>query len=153
MATTSFAGYSSAGTSIIVKPQISEGEHLKLEYEITLSSFDDNRTETLPPSRQRNTLTSEVTIPDGDTIVVGGLSRDSKADAVDRVPGLGQIPVLEYLFSSRSTRKRKSTLFVFMRAVILRDDKFQDLKVISAAAAARAGLCGAYPVSQPLEVQ
>jgi len=153
VATTSLGGYASAGTNIIIKPQISEGEHLKLEYEVTLSSFGEQKNESLPPPRQRNTLTSIVTIPDGNTIVVGGLTREYTSQTVQRMPGLGQLPGLEFLFSSRTTEKRKSTLFVFIRAVILRDDKFKDLKVLSRSALASSELPGDYPISEPVEIR
>jgi general secretion pathway protein D len=151
-ATTSFGGFASAGTTIKVTPQISEGDHLKLVYEITLSSFGDERTDVLPPARQTNALTSEATIPDGHTIVVGGLTRETLSDRVDRVPLLGRIPILEYLFTSRSKDAQRITLFVFIRAVILRDDKFEDLKVLSCEAAGRVELGGDHPTSEPIEV-
>lgn len=152
VATTSFAGYSSAGTNIVIKPQISDGDHLKLQYEITLSSFGDARTDSLPPSRQKNMLTSEVAIPDGHTIVVGGLTRENAVKKVDRIPWLGDMPGMEYMVSNRSNLSRKTTLFVFIRAVILRDDKFKDLKVLSRDATARAEMPGDFPVSEPREI-
>ncbi len=152
VSTTSFGGYSSAGTNISVTPQISEGDHLKLEYEITLSSFEDDGTDRLPPSRKTNSLKSEATIPNGHTIVVGGLTRENFQESVDRVPGLGSIPLVEYLFSNRSLDGRESTLFVFIRAVILRDDKFRDLKVLSREAGRRAELTADYPASEPVEI-
>lgn len=153
IATQSFGGYATAGTLIAVKPQISQGEHLKLEYQITLSSFGDARTDSLPPARQKNELKSLVTIPNGHTIVVGGLTRESLSHTVDRVPGLGRIPVLEYLFSSRTRDARKTTLFVFLRAVVLRDDKFEDIKALSGGAAGRAGLPPDFPRSEPVEIR
>ncbi len=153
VATTSFAGYSSAGTKIKITPQISEGDHLKLEYEVTLSSFADEGTDILPPARQTNSLMSEATIPDGHTIVVGGLSREDFIEAVDRVPLLGRIPGLEYFFSSRTKTERRITLFVFLRAAILRDDKFELLKTISRDEAARAELESDYPTSEPVEIR
>lgn len=152
VATTSFAGFASAGTKITVTPQISEGDHLKLEYEIELSSFGDDATDTLPPSRQTNSLSSEATIPDGHTIVLGGLTRENFTESVDRVPLLGSIPLVEHLFSDRSKETSQSTLFVFIRAVILRDDKFEHLKYLSAEAASRAELAGDYPTSEPIEM-
>ncbi len=153
--TESFAGYASAGTRIRLKPQISEGDHLKLEYEVVLSSFsfEEDASESLPPSRQTNSLRSEVTIPDGHTIVVGGLTREEFSNTVDRLPFLGSIPVLEYAFSNRTRDAKETTLFVFIRAVILRDDKFRDLKYLSDDAAREAQLAGDYPFSEPLEVQ
>ncbi len=152
-ATTSFGGFASAGTNITVTPQISEGDYLKLKYEIRLSSFGDDGTDTLPPSRQTNSLGSEATIPDGHTIVVGGLTRENVTDTIDRIPILGSIPIIEYLFSSRSHNVGNATLFVFMRAVILRDDKFGDLKALSATAAGNAQIAGDFPVSEPVLIQ
>ncbi len=152
VATTSLGGFVSAGTTIRVRPQISEGDHLKLEYEIELSSFGEDVSETLPPSRQTNKLTSEATVPDGHTIVVGGLTREDILESVDRLPILGNIPILEYLFSSRSKQTRETTLFVFIRAVVLRADKFEDLKVVSDTAAGRAKLPSDWPDSEPVEV-
>jgi general secretion pathway protein D len=152
VATTSFAGYSSAGTKVNISPQISEGNHLKLEYTITLSSFGEDVSETLPPSRQTNSLASEATIPDGHTIIVGGLTREDFSETVDRVPFLGEIPVLEYIFSNRDKSQRRTTLFVFLRAVILRDDKFDHLKSLSAEAVRQAKLTSPYPESEPVEI-
>jgi general secretion pathway protein D len=152
VATTSFAGFAKAGTKVTVTPQISEGDHLKLEYEIELSSFGDDATDTLPPSRLTNSLSSEATIPDGHTIVLGGLTRENFMESVDRVPVLGSIPVVEHLFSSRSKDTSQATLFVFIRAVILRDDKFEYLKYLSGQAIQRAELAGDYPTSEPIEM-
>ena len=150
--TESFGGYSAAGTNIVITPQISEGDHLKLEYEITLSSFGEGGAGNLPPARQTNSLASEATFPDGHTIVVGGLTRENLTETVDRVPLLGSIPGLEYLFSFRTNNTTKTTLFVFIRAIILRDDKFRDLKVLSREAGYRAELEADYPTSEPVEI-
>jgi general secretion pathway protein D len=152
VATTSFAGYTSAGTKMVITPQISEGDHLKLEYEITLSSFGEDASESLPPSRQTNSLASEATIPDGHTIIVGGLTRKDFDETVDRIPLLGEIPILEYAFSNRDVNKRQTTLFVFIRAVILRDDKFRRLKSLSEEAVREAKLESRYPTSEPVTI-
>ncbi|MEX2672287.1 MAG: secretin N-terminal domain-containing protein [Phycisphaeraceae bacterium] len=152
VATTSLGGYVSAGTRIEVTPQISEGDHLKIVYEITLSDFGDDTADGLPPSRQNNSITSEATIPNGHTIVVGGLTRDNASEAIDRVPILGSIPYLELLFSSRTEDVQKTTLFVFIRAVILRDDKFADLKSLSGDSVRDAEISGEFPDSEPVVI-
>ncbi|MFA7236015.1 MAG: secretin N-terminal domain-containing protein [Phycisphaeraceae bacterium] len=153
VATTSLGGYAEAGTKVTITPQISEGDHLKLTYSIELSSFGDVTSESLPPSQQTNSLESEVTIPDGYTIVVGGLRQDHITETIDRIPILGRIPVLEYLFSNRSTENKQSTLFVFIHAVVLRDDKFADLKVLSGDAAVASELNTRFPSSEPVEIK
>ena len=131
VSTVSFAGYASAGTVISLTPRISEGDHLQLKYSITLSSFTGTSSGGIPPPRQTNSVDSEITVPDGCTIVVGGLTREDVNETVSKVPFLGDIPLLGYVFSNRTTNNTQSTLFVFVRPVILRDDQFEDLKYYS----------------------
>ncbi len=152
VSTTSFGGFESAGTTIDVTPHISEGDHLSLEYSVSLSSFGEGGSEGVPPPRQRSELSSEVTVPDGNTVIVGGLNSNNITETIQKVPLLGDIPVLEYLFSSRSSSTSNSTLFVFIRPVILRDDQFKDLKYLSDAALRKAELPSNDPVSVPMMV-
>ena len=158
VATTSFGGELEAGTLIKVKPSISDGDFLKLDYSIQISNFVGDRTTTstggtLPPARSENTLSSSVTIPDGHTIVVGGLTREIDSETIQRIPLLGQIPIIEYAFSNRDISSRQVTLFLFLKAYVLRDDKFEDLKVLSGSAAGRAQLPSSFPVSLPVEIR
>jgi len=150
VATTSFAGYASAGTTISVTPHISEGDHLLLQYSLTLNSFTGAGAAGIPPPRQTNTLSSEVTIPDGYTIIVGGLNRRDLAETISKIPLLGDIPLLGYLFSNRTINEVESTLFVFIRPVVLRDDKFEDLKYLSKLDRKLARLPEEIPASEPL---
>jgi len=150
--TTSFGGFATAGTNITITPQISEGDYLVLDYNINVSSFSGTGGDGVPPPRTTDQVSSKVTIPDGSTIIVGGLTRENMSKNIDRVPFLGSIPVLEYLFSNRSINEDRSTLFVFINATILRDDKFKDLKFLSGDRAAEARLAQEYPASEPLEI-
>ena len=106
VATTSFGDYAQAGTEITVTPHISESDYLQLEYSVSLSSFTGSPVTqggtTLPPPRKSDTVQSQVTIPDGATIIVGGLNQRNFTYTKDAVPILGQIPLLEYLFSNRT---------------------------------------------------
>ncbi|MDB5323586.1 MAG: hypothetical protein JWN40_5217 [Phycisphaerales bacterium] len=157
VATTSFGDYAQAGTEITVTPHISESDYLQLEYSVVLSSFTGKAITqggtTLPPPRKSDSVQSEVTIPDGSTIIVGGLNRKNFSRTVDSVPFLGDIPVLGYLFSNRMNTDSTTTLFVFIRPIILRDDKFADLKFISETDVKSAELPGDFPVSEPLTVR
>lgn len=153
VSTTSFAGYASAGTTITVTPHISEGDHLQLEYSITLNSFTGSGSTIAPPPRQTNSINSQVTVPDGYAVVVGGLRRKNSSDSSPRVPLLGDIPVLNYLFGSRSNTASDSTLFAFIRPVILRDDQFEDLKYLSDRDWETAGLSAGAPSNDPLLLQ
>ena len=149
VATTSFGGFEEAGTVITVTPQISEGDHLNLEYSITLSTFTGEGSSGVPPPRQRNEVSSEITIPDGHAVVVGGLTRRDDSESVSKIPILGDIPILGYLFSNRTRTGSTSTLFAFIRPIILRDDHFEDLKILSGSDREKAGI-ERYPESSPL---
>jgi general secretion pathway protein D len=153
VSTTSFAGYASAGTTITITPHISEGDHLNLEYSVSLNSFTGDGSEGIPPPRQTDSVTSVVTIPDGEVIVVGGLNRKNFSQSQSGIPVLRKIPLLGYLFSNNSKTDENTTLFVFIRPVILRDDQFQDLKYYSQRDAGAAQIDGGLPQSQPLLVQ
>jgi type II secretory pathway component GspD/PulD (secretin) len=156
VATTSFGNYAQAGTEITVTPHISESDYLQLEFSILLSSFSGQPVTqggtTLPPPRKSDSVQSRVTIPDGSTIVVGGLNSHGTNQSIDSVPILGSIPILGYLFSNRTNSETRSTLFVFIRPVILRDDKFEDLKFLSDRDVKAAELPGDFPSSVPLTI-
>jgi type II secretory pathway component GspD/PulD (secretin) len=153
IATTSFAGYAQAGTEVTVTPHISDANYLQLEYTVALNNFTGQGSNGIPPPRQTDAVDSTVTIPDGSTIIVGGLNRQNFSKTVNAVPFLGEMPILEYLFSSRSDNKEQGTLFVFLRPTILRDDQFADLKYLSEKEVGAAQLKGDYPESEPLLMQ
>ena len=153
IATTSFGGYAEAGTKITLTPHISEDDYLQLAYQVELSSFTGQGVNGSPPPRQTNTVGSEVTIPDGSTIIVGGLNGSRFSEAVDKIPLLGDIPLLGALFSNRAKSRSESSLFVFIRPVILRDDQFRDLKFLSEGDVRGAGIPADFPSSEPLTLR
>ena len=152
VATTSFGGFVQAGTQISVTPHIAEGDHLRLEFAVDLSAFSGpaGGGGTLPPPRQTNSVVSEVTVPDGHTIIVGGVNRRDVTRAVAGIPLLHRIPILGNLFKSTDLTESRSTLFVFLRPTILRDDRFEDLRYLSAEDLEEAGLEGDWPESEPM---
>ena len=150
VSTTSFAGYATAGTEITVTPHISEGDHLQLQYSVTLNSFAGEGSLGIPPARQTNAINSEVTVPDGYAVVVGGLMNTSDSESVAKVPILGDLPWVKYLFRSTTASGAKSRLFVFIRPVILRDDQFAELKYLSDRDLEAATMPPNYPRSEPL---
>jgi general secretion pathway protein D len=154
LSTTSFAGYAEAGTQIVVTPHISEADYLQLDYLVSLSNFTGtgDTANGIPPPRQTQSLQSRVTIPDGSTIIIGGLNSTNYNHTIQSVPVLGQIPILQYLFSNRSVSNQRDTLFVFLRPVILRDDEFADLKFLSERDVKLAGISNGLPTSSPLPV-
>lgn len=157
VATTSFGGTFDAGTVITVRPQIAEGDHLVLDYQVRLSSFTGSATANLPPPRQENSVTSIATIPDGYTVVVGGLEAITDGEGESRVPGIGAIPIIGELFKNRTSQRSRARFFVFLRANVMRGTTgggtgFEELKYLSDRAAEDSGIAGEFdgwPVLKP----
>jgi len=154
IATTTFGGTQDAGTTINVRPQIAEGDHLVLEYSIVLSTFvGPASAPSLPPPRQQNNLNSTATIPDGYTVALGGLETTSQTNASSRLPLLADLPLLGRLFRSNSSVTSHSRFYVFIRASILRSTDFQDLKFISDVDAHRADIDPSWPEVEPVLIR
>jgi general secretion pathway protein D len=154
IATTTFGGTQDAGTTINVRPQIAEGDHLVLEYSIVLSTFVGLASApSLPPPRQQNNLNSIATIPDGYTVALGGLETNSQTQASSRLPLLADLPLVGRLFRSTSSVSAHSRFYVFIRASILRSTDFQDLKFISDVDAHRADIDPRWPEVEPVVIR
>lgn len=149
VATTSFGGTQDAGTTISVRPQIAAGDHLLLDYQIALSSFVGSGSAGLPPPRQQNSVQSVADLPDGHTVVVGGLELNTESDSVGQIPLVGDIPLVGELFKNRSETNSRSRFFVFIRAGVLRSRGLEDLKHISAQDMKRAELPADAPLLEP----
>ncbi len=150
IATTSFGGTQDAGTVVTVKPQIAEGDHMIMEYSVTLSSFVGESTDpSLPPPRQENRLESVATIPDGYVVALGGIEVSSQSKGVSQVPGLGGIPLVGELFRNRSRTENRSRFYIFIRPSVLRRLDFEDLRYLSEAPLAAGGIDDGWPVVEP----
>jgi type II secretory pathway component GspD/PulD (secretin) len=90
-----------------------------------------------------------VTIPDGFTVIVGGLNRKRLARDIKGVPFLERIPVLRNLASSQTNSSSEGMIFVFLRPTIMRDDQFRDLIYLSSEDLPKAELGGDFPCSKP----
>lgn len=148
--TTAFAGFAEAGTTIEVTPHISGEDYLRLDYTISVNTFTGPATETSPPPRKTDEIVSTVTIPDGHTVIVGGLNQQSARGERSGVPGIANIPLLRFIQGSQDDMNSSSALFVFLRPVILRDDKFRNLRALSEIDIRRARTRGDYPHSEPM---
>ena len=153
VATTSFAGFAEAGTTITATPTISDDNYLQLVYAVTLNSFTGTGAAGVPPPRQTNEVRSRVTIPDGYTVIVGGLTSQNDSYEVDGLPLLERIPIIRDLTSLQTDGWQQTSLFVFLKPIILREDKFKDLRFISDTHRRRAEMPTNFPASRPLMIK
>jgi general secretion pathway protein D len=129
---TSFAGFVEAGTQFAITPHISENGYLRVEYQITLNSFGTKSTDpSVPPPRNTNSIQSEATVPGGFTIVVGGLKTVDESKDVDKVPLLGDVPILGWAFKNTKIEKQYKITYLFITPTIMENEDFADLKQVS----------------------
>lgn len=108
------------GLTLKVRPQVSEGGAVKLQIYQEISSLRPTTTASDVITDKRS-IDSTVLVDDGRIIVLGGLIQDTVQDNVDKVPLLGDIPLLGHLFKVEKRNRMKTNLMVFMRPRVLRD--------------------------------
>ena len=94
-----------------------------------------------------------MTIPDGQTVIVGGLKQVSDEEGFTGVPWLEHILIVRELSSLTDNEHTTTSFFLFIRPQILRDSMFRDLKYFSSQGARRAGIPGEFPRSRPLLIK
>ncbi len=107
------------GTTLKVLPRISSDGFVTMNIHPEVSSLVSNDATTGPTV---NTREADVTVRvvDGETIVIGGLIKSEDNKTVNRIPVLGYIPVVGYLFSDRSTKDSQQELAVFITPHIIK---------------------------------
>ncbi len=107
------------GIKLRVTPQVNEGNAVQLIIEQEVSSVSG--TTGVDISINKREIKTTVMADSGDTVVLGGLIDEDVQESVQKVPILGDIPILGHLFKSTSNTTRKRNLMVFLRATIVRD--------------------------------
>lgn len=109
------------GLTLKVTPQINEGGAIRLGLEVESSSLSASAVNASDLITNERSINTNVLVEDGQLIVLGGLIDDTTRDNIQKVPVLGDIPLLGNLFRFRSSSRVKQNLMVFMRPVILKD--------------------------------
>ena len=121
-----------AGIELMITPHISEGNLLQLSVTMTRSDFRETSDAEKPPDKTSSEIDTVVTLPNGSTVILGGLLKLSQAKGGTKVPFLGDLPILGGLFRSISNVDSQSQLYIFVKAEIIRADADNtDLNAIS----------------------
>ena len=110
------------GLTLKVTPHVAGLSTIRLELEQENSAVKESSGEAVDIVTTTRKLQSTVLADDGETIALGGLIKDDIRKVVRKVPLLGDIPLLGFLFRSTSTSRQKSNLMVFLRPTILADN-------------------------------
>jgi general secretion pathway protein D len=108
-----------AGITLDITPHISSGDLLRLDIVLTRSDFG-TITGDKPPDTQLSDIDTTVTIPDGSTIILGGLIKLNQSKGGTKVPLLGDLPLIGGLFRSASNSDLQRSMYVFVKAEIIR---------------------------------
>jgi general secretion pathway protein D len=103
-----------------IKPQINESDYVRLDVDEQteeIASVDKQ----LGPTTSKRSAKTTVVAKDQETVVIGGLIQERTTKSVQKVPVLGSLPVLGWLFRNESTKKTKTNLLLFLTPYIIRD--------------------------------
>jgi general secretion pathway protein D len=109
------------GLTLRVRPQISESGTIKLVIYQEVSSVED-KTSAAGIITNMRAIETNVLVDDGAIVVLGGLVQDSVTSNTEKVPLLGDLPIIGQLFRFESRRQQKTNLMVFLRPFIVRDE-------------------------------
>ncbi|QDF65400.1 type II secretion system protein GspD [Shewanella sp. SNU WT4] len=107
------------GVKLKVVPQINEGTSVKLTIEQEVSGINGKTGVDVTFATRR--LTTTVMADSGQIVVLGGLINEEVQESVQKVPFLGDIPIIGHLFKSSSSGRKKKNLMVFIKPTIIRD--------------------------------
>jgi general secretion pathway protein D len=155
------------GLMLRVRPQISENGTVKLTLYQEVSQVDGNTlSDRNGPTTSKRSIESTVLVNDGSVIVLGGLLEDRYAMGQDKVPLMGDLPLVGGLFRNENRSRRKTNLMVFLRPVVIRDaatsdalvqDRYEAIRALQQgtqpAPSAVLGGVSAAPVLPPLQTQ
>ncbi|WP_156372210.1 type II secretion system secretin GspD [Acidovorax sp. Leaf78] len=127
------------GLMLKVRPQIGENGTVKMAIYQEISKIDDaTRNNVNGPSTSKRSVESNVLVDDGSIIVIGGLLEDTYSQGEDKVPVMGDLPVVGNLFKSENRKRSKTNLMIFLRPIVVRDNATSEALVVDRYEAIRA---------------
>ncbi len=116
-----------AGVTLKIKPHISKGDMLRLEITLNRTDFTTRQDVQLPsgkvpvpPDRLSTDITTVSTVPDGSTIILGGLETINQSKTHSKVPLIGDLPLVGGLFRGVDNTDKEGKLYIFVKANIIR---------------------------------
>jgi len=125
--------YKEVGIKLEIRPQISGENSIRLDIAQESSDVVNPGAEAITIFKR--TIKTSVIAEDGEIIVLGGLIKEKVARNQDKIPGLGDLPLIGWLFRSKSDLFEKINLLIFIRPTIIRTNK--DLEKVNQRASSR----------------
>jgi len=109
------------GITLRITPQITEGEYIKLDIYQEISAVKQNKGQATDLVTTKRSAKTSVVVKDSDSVVIGGLIGSREEDSISKIPILGDIPLLGYLFKTKSTNHTKTNLLLILTPRIVKD--------------------------------
>jgi type IV pilus assembly protein PilQ len=111
--------FKKAVLSLKVKPQITPDDNIIMDLKVNKDSRGENTV--AGPAINTKQITTQVLVENGGTVVIGGIFNQEESSTVTKVPLLGDIPVLGFMFRNTDKRDDKRELLVFVTPKILKE--------------------------------
>lgn len=108
-----------ADLSITINPQVSGDEQITMSIGVTQSSFTERISQTAPPGKLNRDFQSMVRVKNGEMIMLGGLEENSTSNSGRGLPLISRVPVLKWIFGSRTRAKTENKLTIFIKPTII----------------------------------
>lgn len=112
--------YKDVATKLSITPHINQADTLRLEIETEVVRLQGTQ-ETLTPSTFKRTAQTTVIVNDKDSVVIGGIIGQDASESEWKIPFLGDIPLLGWLFKTHATKSEKTNMFIFITPHIIRN--------------------------------
>ena len=109
------------GIILKIKPQISEGDYIRLEINQEISQVKDFKGQAIDLITTKRSAKTNVVVKNKETVVIGGLIQDTEENVTNKVPFLGDIPLLGWLFKTTSKVRKKTNLVLLLTPHIIKD--------------------------------
>jgi general secretion pathway protein D len=110
--------YKDVATKLRITPHIGQANTLRLEIETEVIKLKGQE-DTLTPTTFKRTARTTVMVENSDTIVIGGIIGQDLIEEESKVPGLGDIPLLGWMFKTRAKRELRTNMFIFVTPQIV----------------------------------
>ena len=118
------------GINLKIKPQISEGDYIRMDINQEISAVKNDKGQAVDLVTTKRSAKTSIVVKDKDTVVIGGLIQDTEDVNVQKVPFLGDIPGLGWLFKTTTKSRKKTNLMILLTPHIIKDSS--DLATVSA---------------------
>jgi general secretion pathway protein D len=108
------------GINLKIKPQISEGDYIRMDINQEISAVKNDKGQAVDLVTTKRSAKTSIVVKDKETVVIGGLIQDTEDVNVQKVPFLGDIPGLGWLFKTTTKARKKTNLMILLTPHIIK---------------------------------